>query len=128
MVRLSNGADRQCELKKGDLVVLSGSIPVWSPFLTEQIKTMCQRISAIGVRLVVDTSAPEDWSQFAERREVHTGGHGNMPEIVSMIQKIKPKLVLPFHASPEAREKVADYCRGRGISVILDSQLPEIAL
>ena len=114
MVRLAEGTDKQRKLKKGDLVILSASIPVWSPALTAQIKIMCQKIDSLGASVVVDTSAPESWSQLAKRIPVHTGGHGNMPEIASMIERINPKQVLPFHASPEAREKVAEYCRGRG--------------
>lgn len=118
LVRMANGTDRRCQLKKGDLVILSGSIPTWSPTITAQIKEMCEKIYALGVRLVVDTSAPEEWSMFAERREVHAGGHGNFPEITGLINKIRPRQVLPFHASPRAREKVAEYCQSKGIGVI----------
>ena len=128
LVRLSNGTDRHHRLKKGDLVILSGSIPVWSISLTSQIKAMCERISSLGVRLVVDTSAPREWSQFAERREVHASGHGNMPEIAGLINKIGPRQVLPFHASQTAREKVARYCLSRGMGVIAASQSSQIIL
>ena len=128
MVRLSRGAHTRRRLKHGDLVVLSGSIPTWSVSLTRQIKAMCQRMSSFGVRMVVDVSAPEYWSAFAERREVHAGGHGNLPEIVGLIEKIKPKQVLPFHASARAREIVAEYCRAKGIGVITATQSSKIAL
>lgn len=128
LVRLSNGTDRYCQLKKGDLVILSGSIPTWSLSLTSQIEAMCLRISQMGVRVIVDTSAPEEWNRFAERQEVHSGGHGNFPEIASVIEKLKPKQCMPFHASQEARQKVAEYCRGKGIGVIPASQSSIITL
>jgi len=128
LVRISNGTDRYCQLKKGDLVILSGSIPTWSLSLSSQIEAMCLRLSQIGARVIVDTSAPEEWSRFAERKEVHSGGHGNFPEIVSVIKNLKPKQVLPFHASQEARQKVADYCKSKGISVISATQSSIITL
>ena len=135
LVRMANGTDRRCRLKPGDTVIISASIPMWSRYLPAQIREMCLKIRAFGVRVVVDISAPEKWEQLGiERRKVHSGGHGSMHEIADTINRVLSMnrghslKVLPFHASPEAREKVAEYCRGRGISVISDSQLPEITL
>lgn len=122
LVRLANNTDRSRSLKPGDLVVLSGSIPTWHHKLPAQIEAMCRKLKTIGVRLVVDVSAPESWEQFAERKEVHAGGHGNMPEIEDLINRAKPKQVMPFHASPEARAIVARYCESKGIKVIAAEQ------
>ena len=134
LVRLSNGNDRYRSLKRGDLVVLSGSIPTWSPELTAQIKKMCERLAGLGVRLVVDVSAPEDWSSFAERKEVHAGGHASGPEVFDLIDQVarrsKPgKLqVMPFHASLETRKIVADYCTSKGIKVVMVAQSQRITI
>ena len=72
--------------------------------------------------MVVDTTAPKSWEEFAERKEIHAGGHGNMPEITSLIRQIQPKKVLPFHASPQARAKVAAYCLKQGIEAIMPDE------
>ena len=128
LVKISNGREEDCQLENGDLVVLSGSIPTWSAVLTRQIEAMCRRIRSLGARLVVNVSAPESWSEFAERKEIHSGGHGNMPEIAGLIGKIRPKMVLPFHASPEARAKVKKHCESQGISAVADDDLPLIKL
>lgn len=127
LVRISNGT-HNCRLKEGDLVILSGSIPVWSNVLTRQIESMCRRLNDCGARVVVDTTAPESWEQFAERKEVHSSGHGNMPEIAGLIENIRPKLVLPFHASPEARARVKAFCRQKRISAVSNASLPVIEL
>lgn len=128
LVRISNGNDRYCQFKKGDVVILSGSMPTWSPRLFSQIKDMCERIYERGARIVCDASLPKQEGSFVERAEVHLGGHGNMPEIAQVIETLRPKQVLPFHASPEARERVAKYCRGRGMSVISANQSSIITL
>jgi len=128
LVKLANDIDRYRQLKPGDLVVLSGSIPTWHHELPRLIESMCRKLRAMGVRLVVDVSAPSNWEQFAERREVHAGGHGNMPEITDLIDRVKPKMVMPFHASHEDREVVAKYCESRGIKVIKVEQSSIITL
>lgn len=128
LVKIANGWERGCRVREGDLVILSGSIPAWSAVITRQIKAMCVKLREQGARVVVDTTAPESWETFAERRQVHTSGHGNMPEIAGLIDRIRPKAVLPFHASWEARQRVAEYCRKRGIGVVEDQSLPIIEL
>lgn len=117
LVRLSNGVDRH-GIKKGDIIILSASIPVWNASLTEQIKFMCIRLKGMGARVVVDESSPEDWGRFAERKKIHQGGHANFPEIANAIRKLKPRKALPFHASVLAREKIARFCREEGIEVV----------
>ena len=41
----------------------------------ENRKRMCERFHQEGVDVVVDTSAPSNWSSFATREEIHCGGH-----------------------------------------------------
>ena len=128
LVRIANGNDWGYPLREGDLVILSGSIPTWSPPLMAQIKAMCLKLRTRGARVVVDTTAPESWANFSERKEIHAGGHGNMPEIADLIARIQPKLVLPFHADRMAREKVALHCKQQGILSVPDDALPVITL
>ena len=122
LVRLSNGTDRRCQLTSQDTVVISASIPTWSNQLASQIRIMCERLKSFGVRLVLDTSAPAGWDWFAERREVHSGGHGYRGDILELIRRINPRQVMPFHASRRALEIVAKHCREMGIGVIMPKQ------
>jgi mRNA degradation ribonuclease J1/J2 len=117
LVKIANGYHRDCQLRMGDLVILSGSIPTWAPRLLPPIESMCRKLKALGARVVVDTTAPESWEEFAERQKIHAGGHGNMPEITELIERVKPRMVMPFHASPEARAKIATWCKGQGYAV-----------
>ena len=121
LVRLANGTDKFDMIESGDLVILSGSIPTWSPTLSFQIQGMCEKLVGRGARVIVDTSAPMDWL-FTERKEVHSGGHGHFPEIQSVIDRTSPKQVFPFHASQRARDEVAKYCKGKGIDVAYANQ------
>ena len=124
LVRMSTDG----EFREGDVVIMAASIPTWSPSLTAKIKIMARRIASRGARLIVDTSAPKSWERFAERREIHAGGHGNRPDIFRLVDRIKPRRVLPIHASPRARMIVAEYCRGKGIEVIEAAQGSRIKL
>jgi len=122
LVKLSNGAIHGTRLKPGDMVILSGSIPAWSEELMAQINSMCKRIHEIGVQVVIDSSFPRVEGSFARRAKVHCAGHGNLPEIVSVISAVSttsPNLhVMPFHGREDALNKVAENCQGRGINVI----------
>lgn len=118
LIKLSEAIHPDCQLTPGDLVIISASIPTWSSELTKDIETMCRRLNGLGAKVVVDTTAPENWQEFASRQAIHASGHGNLPEIVKIIQAVKPKKVLPFHASPEARAAVASFCRSNGFAVV----------
>jgi len=119
LMRLANGEDYERYLKPGDTVALAGSIPTWNPELTAQIEAMCRKLKYIGVRLVVDVTAPKAWEQWGcERKEIHNSGHGHMPEIAGVIDQVQPEKVVISHASPEACAIVECYCRSKGIIVL----------
>lgn len=123
LVKMSRKEYPNCEFKKGDLVILSGSIPTWSPSITADIFSMCKRICDMRVKVVVDTSAPEEWTLSGiEKTAVHCGGHGNLPEIISFIEAMQTKnprmIVVPIHGSRPALNEVAFQCMERNINVI----------
>lgn len=122
LVKLSYGTIHGVQLKPGDMVILSGSIPAWSGELMAQISSMCKRIHEMGVQVVIDSSFPKVEGSFARRAKVHCAGHGNLPEIVGAIDAVSatsPNLqVMPFHGREDALNRVAAYCQGKRINVI----------
>ena len=127
LVKMSRKEYPNCKFKKGDLVILSGSIPTWSPSIATNIFSMCKRICDMGVRVVVDTSAPEIWAfSGIEKMAVHCGGHGNLPEILSVVDAIRAKnpnvKVMPMHGSQQSLNEVAWNCIERDLDVIEASQ------
>ncbi len=122
LVKLSYGSLRGAQLKPGDMVILSGSIPVWSKELMGQINSMCKRINEMGVSVVIDSSFPKVEGSFARRAKVHCAGHGNMPEIVDAMEAVRavsPNLqIMPFHGRDDALDRVARHCQISGMNII----------
>lgn len=108
LVRLANGGSGQ--LYPDDTVILSASAP-YGKALRGKVAKMCQKLHQKGAKVVVDVTAPAEWKDFAKFEEVHSGGHGNFMDIINLIMKVRPKSVLPFHASLAARQRVAEFCR-----------------
>ncbi len=122
LVGLSHGGIHGIQLKPGDMVILSGSIPAWSEELMAQINSMCRRIHEMEVGVVIDSSFPKVEGSFARRAKVHCAGHGNLPEIVGAIDAVSATspnlLVMPFHGRDDALGRVAAYCQDKGINVM----------
>ena len=121
LVKLAKQRDRKYELKKGDLVIISGSIPTWSPEITSRIREMCVSLIDLGADVIVDVSAPEEWEKEigVERKEVHVSGHGSLDDLMKVVKNVRPKTVLPVHGELKARQKISLECGKRGINVSL---------
>lgn len=118
LVRLADGSDINHQINQGDMVILSGRVPTWLPGVMSSMEQMVEKLHGLGARVVVDHNAPDSWNLWAEKHHVHSGGHGNLPEIQAAIKLANPKKVLLFHASRVARDIVAGWCRTQDIEVI----------
>lgn len=126
LVRMSEERDSDYRLKPGDRVILSGSMPVWNPALMANISAMCERLTGLGVEVIVDSSLGLEYMPHLRRAEVHCSGHASFPEIVAFLQQLRPRSVFATHGSAKSRRIVEEYCRSQGITVVSMNSSSEI--
>lgn len=117
LVKLIRGTSKNPGLRPGDMVILSGSIPIWSEEITVRIEAMVAEMKKIGVKVVVDVSAPQKWKHFAKIKKVHVHGHGSLDDIMTVVEKIPADVVIPFHASASAKKALAAECEKKRLTV-----------
>ncbi|MDO8530078.1 MAG: MBL fold metallo-hydrolase [bacterium] len=126
LVRMSEERDMDYRLKRGDRVILAGSMPTWNRVLMPNITAMCERLTWMGVEVIVDSSLDLAHMPLLRRAEVHCSGHASFLEIVAFLQQLRPKSVFATHGSMEARRVVERYCRSQGIAVVSMNSSSEI--
>ncbi len=118
LVKISQGEDDYYQLKKGDRVILSASMPIWNQGLMAGITTMCGRIADIGAEVVVDSSVPDGCLPYATRSPVHCSGHGSFPEIAEFLGQLRPKRVFATHGDEQSLEIVQEHCKKKRMGVV----------
>lgn len=117
LVKLALDQKETEKLTQGDVVILSGSIPNWSPEVAKNIKAMIDKITEKGVTVMVDDTAPEEWDDRKRvfRGDLHASGHGLLGDALVVVEKLNPRQnIIPTHGSESARKNLAMHCRKLG--------------
>lgn len=96
------------------LVISADTIPIRE--IGERFKGMAGDLSSMFGRVFLTYDTPEIRSRGAriERiRDLHVTGHGKQGDFGEVLERVGPKVVIPFHAELRRRKVMADFAEGK---------------
>jgi ribonuclease J len=81
--RMAQGEHRQIHVKSGDTIIISGGT---IPGNEEEVGRMLNKLFERGANVI-----------YGELATVHVSGHGSRDDILTMMQAVQPKYLIPVH-------------------------------
>ena len=97
-------------LSREDAVVIAAD-PIPVPIIETRFKKMVEGLRDIVGTVYVSNDAPD--ISGVSRADIHVSGHGKSGDLVAVVEKLSPGLVVPIHGDTKRRVKLAELVRQR---------------
>jgi len=86
---------------------------------------MVRRLTRMTKKVYISAEAPDDFSPKAQRVNIHVSGHGKKEDLLYLVRKLRPKLVIPVHGDIEKRRYLVNLVEKEGIETkIIETNVP----
>jgi ribonuclease J len=100
--RMAQGEHRQVQVKSGDTIIISGGT---IPGNEEEVGRMLNKLFERGANVI-----------YGKLATVHVSGHGSRDDMVTMMQAVQPKYMIPVHGETRHLHLHARLAQSVGLS------------